>query len=117
MARPNTKPLRVAVYIRVANIDQADCHYESLKQFYINHIGSIPNGTLADFYVDEASGSSRQRPALQRLLTDCQAGQIDQVMVKSLRILNRNITEALNFILAANRCGAAVCLEKEGLVV
>jgi DNA invertase Pin-like site-specific DNA recombinase len=110
------KPLRVAVYIRFGS-DLDHLHQDVLRQFYIDLIGGIPNGTIADFYVDEGPGTTRNRPELQRLLADCHAGFIDQVVTKSISCLSRNTFDALALCREINGCGSTICFEKEGLVV
>lgn len=52
----------------------------------------------ADFtYIDKMSGVSRDRPELQRLLTDIRAGDI--VVVKSLDRLSRSIVTYLTLLI------------------
>jgi DNA invertase Pin-like site-specific DNA recombinase len=110
-------PKRVAVYSRMAIPDQPGSHTELLKQSYIEQIGGIPGGTLADFYIDVGSGINRDRPELNRMLADCRAGKIDHVITKSVSRLSRNIADTLALCNEVKDCGVTIRFEKEGLVV
>ena len=117
MQKQFPNPMRIAVYSRMAIPDQPRPHYELLKRSYIDQIGGIPGGTLADFYFDVGSGINRDRPELNRLLADCRAGKIDHVITKSVSRLSRNIADALVLCNEMKNCGVTIRFEKEGLVV
>ena len=78
---------KVAAYCRVST--EADAQLVSLetqKSHYEELISANPEWVFAGLYYDEGiSGTSKEkRPALQRMIADCEAGKIDRVLVKSL---------------------------------
>ena len=109
-------PKRVAVYCRVATVEQLTLP-EERKQLCINQIGGIPEGIPVDFYIDVVPGTIRGRPALQRLLADSEAGIFDQVVAKSVSDLGRNLMDASANCRTMRSYGTAIRLEREGLVV
>ena len=86
-ARAITAKTRVAAYCRVSTgMDDQLVSLETQKSHYENLIGSNPEWEYAGLYYDEGiSGTSKEkRPALMRMITDCEAGKIDRIMTKSL---------------------------------
>ena len=85
----NVQPIkrkRVAAYARVSSGKDAQIHSLSAQiSYYNNYIGSRGDWEFAGIYADEAmTGTKENRPEFQRLLTDCRAGKIDMVIVKSI---------------------------------
>jgi len=91
---------RCAVSTRKSTEEGLDQEYNSIHaqtdagHNYINsqrHEGWIP---VADDYDDPAySGGSMERPALQRLLRDIEAGKIDIVVVYKIDRLTRSLAD------------------------
>ena len=58
---------------------------------------------------------SSKRPALQRMIADCEAGKIDRVLVKSLSRFARNTTDCLELTRKLLGLGVTIYFEKENL--
>ena len=100
MSESTRQRKRCAVYTRKSTEEGLDQEYNSIHaqtdagHNYINsqrHEGWIP---VADDYDDPAySGGSMERPALQRLLRDIEAGKIDIVVVYKIDRLTRSLAD------------------------
>ncbi len=115
---PGTTKTRVAAYCRVStgaedqliSLDTQKAHYENL-------IGSNPDWIYAGLYYDEGiSGTSKEkRPALQRMIADCEAGKIDRILTKSLSRFARNTTDCLELTRKLLDLGIPIYFEKENI--
>ncbi len=115
---PEKARLRVAAYARVSS-DSADQLNSYLAQvdYYTRHIGENPDWELADIYADEGiSGlDARKRDEFNRMLSDCRAGKIDRILVKSVSRFARNTRDTLRFIRELLRLGVTIQFEKENI--
>src|ERR1035438_6682203 len=77
--------LRIAIYARVSTSDKGqdtENQLRELRQFVAN---KAPEGwTLAEEYVDQASGKNANRPEFQRLFRDAAERKFDVVLFWSL---------------------------------
>ena len=94
------KKKRCAVYTRKSVEDGLDMEFNSLdaqREAGVSYIASQKaNGwvCLPDRYDDGGfSGGNTNRPALQRLLADCEAGKIDIIVVYKIDRLSRSICD------------------------
>lgn len=116
--RIRRKKLRVAAYCRVSTASDAQLEsLETQKAYYENYISSRPDWKLADIYFDEGISGTKlyQRPALQRLLADCESRQIDMVVTKSLSRLSRNTMDCLEIVRKLQSLDIPIYFEKEAL--
>ena len=117
-ARPTAAKTRVAAYCRVSTgMDDQLVSLETQKNHYKELIGSNPEWVYAGLYYDEGiSGTSKEkRPALQRMIADCEKGLIDRIMTKSLSRFARNTLDCLKYIRQLKDKNIAVFFEKEGM--
>ena len=117
-AQPVMTKTKVAAYCRVST--EADAQLVSLetqKSHYEELINANPDWVFAGLYYDEGiSGTSKEkRPALQRMIADCEAGKIDRVLVKSLSRFARNTTDCLELTRKLLGLGVTIYFEKENL--
>ena len=113
-----TAKTRVAAYCRVSTgMDDQLVSLETQKSHYENLIGSNPEWEYAGLYYDEGiSGTSKEkRPALMRMVADCEAGKIDRIMTKSLSRFARNTTDCLELVRKLLDLGITIYFEKENL--
>lgn len=91
---------QVAAYARVSSGKDAMLHSLSAQvSYYSDLIQSDPNWQYAGVYSDEAiSGTKEDRPGLQQLIADCQAGKIDMVITKSISRFARNTVTLLETV-------------------
>ena len=117
-ARPSKAKTRVAAYCRVSTgTDDQLVSLETQKSHYEDLISANPDWVYAGLYYDEGiSGTSKEkRPALQRLIADCEAGKIDRIMTKSLSRFARNTTDCLELTRKLLDLGITIFFEKENL--
>jgi site-specific DNA recombinase len=95
-----TSPLRCAIYTRKSTEEGLDQDFNSLAaqreaaEAYIHSQAHAGWTALPDRYDDGGySGSNLDRPALQRLLADIQAGHIDCVLTHRVDRLSRSLLD------------------------
>ncbi|MBP5542906.1 MAG: recombinase family protein [Kiritimatiellae bacterium] len=100
MEKAERKTFRCAVYTRKSVEDGLDMEFNSLdaqREAAENYIASQKaNGwvLLPDRYDDGGfSGGNMNRPALKRLLVDCEAGKVDIIVVYKIDRLSRSICD------------------------
>jgi len=100
-----TAPVSCAAYIRVSTEDQANKEYSSLEvqreacEAYVGLHRDESWRLLPDEYSDGGfSGGNTSRPALQRLITDIDAGEIDCVVVQRFDRLSRSMLDFLQLL-------------------
>lgn len=115
---PEKVKLRVAAYARVSS-DSADQLNSYLAQvdYYTRHIGENPDWDLVDIYADEGiSGLDfHKRDEFNRMVSDCRAGKIDRILVKSVSRFARNTRDTLRFMRELMRLGINIQFEKENI--
>ena len=117
-SRGATAKIRVAAYCRVSTgTEDQLISLEAQKSHYEELIGSNPNWQYAGLYYDEGiSGTHKEnRPALQKMIADCEAGKIDRLLVKSLSRFARNTTDCLELVRKLLDLGVTIFFEKENL--
>lgn len=107
------KPLRVAVYCRLANEDQISKN--ALIQKYTSLVRSHEDWTLTSIYMDIGVPASplSKRIQLNRLLADCRKGGIDKILVKSISRLARNMQNCQEILRELTALGVSVRFEME----
>ena len=116
--RPAAAKIRVAAYCRVSTgMDDQLVSLETQKSHYEDLISSNPEWEYAGLYYDEGiSGTNKEkRPALLRMIADCEAGKIDRIMTKSLSRFARNTTDCLELTRKLLDIGVTIFFEKENL--
>jgi len=114
MPRRSTKKLRCAIYTRKSTdegLEQAfnslDAQREACAAFIQSqkHEGWTVSPTLYDD--GGLSGGTLQRPALQRLLADIEAGQIDVIIVYKVDRLTRALSDFAKLVEIFDRRGVS----------
>ena len=92
--------MRAALYIRVSTDEQVKEGYSIESQLNILSAWSIVKGCeIADRYIDDGySAKNMNRPAMKRLLADCEAGLIDAVVVWRLDRLSRSLRDIVSTV-------------------
>lgn len=100
MDRPAKKLLRCAVYTRKSTEHNLDLEFNSLDaqreacEAYIKSQAHEGWRLIPTHYDDGAfSGASLERPALQKLLVDVQAGNVDVIVVYKVDRLTRSLSD------------------------
>ena len=99
-AANTTGRVRVAIYIRVSTLEQAQEGYSIGVQTEKLQAYCVARGwDVVSVYTDPGfSGSNMNRPALNRMLTDIKAGHVDMVLVYKLDRLSRSQRDTLIMI-------------------
>lgn len=110
--------LRVAAYCRVST--DSDEQLESLENqqtHYENYIAVHDDWELAGIYLDEGITGTKKdkRPALIRLIADCENHLIDYVITKSLSRFSRNTTDCLELVRKLQALNIPILFERENL--
>lgn len=93
-------PQKVAIYIRVSTQEQAQEGYSVDQQTErLTSFCKAKDWPIVDVYTDPGfSGANTQRPALQKLFSDIEAGRVDCVLVYKLDRLSRSQKDTLYMI-------------------
>lgn len=110
--------VRAALYLRVSTEDQAREGYGLEAQAAATRAYVAAQGweTAEPPYIDAGvSGAKAERPALDQLLRDAEAGQFSRVVVLKLDRLGRSLRNLLALYDALERRGVAVVSVKEAV--
>ena len=101
-----SEKMRAAVYCRLARTDdERIAEQENRVSSYAKKQGC---GEIAVFVDNGENGNSLNRPAMNRLNADIEAGLIDAVYVHSLPRIGRNVIEVLKWLDGLRRKGIVV---------
>ena len=109
---------RVAAYCRVSTATEDQLvSLEAQKAHYEEYITAHPDWEYAGLYYDEGiSGTKKEiRPALMKLIADCEDGSVEYIDTKSLSRFARNTLDCLNYIRKLKEKNIPVFFEKEGI--
>lgn len=111
------KKTKVAAYARVSTGKDAMLHSLAAQVSYYNKMISEQTGwEFAGVYADEAlTGTKDTREEFQRLISDCKAGKIDMVIVKSISRFARNTFTMLKTVRELKALGVDVFFEEQNL--
>jgi site-specific DNA recombinase len=103
--------VRCAIYTRVSTPDQAGGNFSSLdnqREMADAYILSQGWGTVGQQYNDAGfSGSTLERPALDRLLRDAQDGLVDCIVVTKIDRLSRSLLDFARIVDVLDRHGVS----------
>ena len=114
-AMPKRK--RTAAYTRVSSGKEAMLHSLSAQvSYYSGLIQKRADWEYAGVYIDEAvSGTKDSRAEFQRMLDDCRASKIDQVITKSITRFARNTVTLLKTVRELKALGIDVFFEEQNI--
>jgi len=108
---------KVAAYARVS-VDYLDNLHSLAAQisYYTKTIKSRADWEFAGIYSDEGiTGTKVNRPGFQELLRQCELGNVDMVITKSISRLNRNTVDLLNTVRSLKEKGINIYFERENI--
>lgn len=114
----NNKKLRVAAYVRVSEeTKETQRSLHAQEEFYRRQIHEKAEWELAGIYKDNGiSGTDiKRREGLVRLISDCEAGNIDLILVKSVSRFARNTLDLLRIVQYLTRLGVSVRFEEQNI--
>lgn len=117
-SQSGVKKLRVAAYCRVSTDQEEQLNsFENQVSYYTAYINGKPEYEMAGIYADEGiSGTStRKRTDFNRMISDCERGKIDLIIVKSISRFARNTQDCLSYSRKLKNMGIGVFFEKENI--
>lgn len=111
------RKIRVAAYARVSSGKDASLQSLSAQvSYYSAFIQRHQDWEYAGVYADEAvSGTLDTRAEFQRLLKDCNDGQIDVIVTKSISRFARNTVDLLETVRSLREINVEVYFERENI--
>lgn len=112
------KKLRVAAYARVSTgSDEQLLSLETQKAHYENYINANDEWVFAGIYFDEGISGTKveKRSGLLQMLSDCESGNIDFLITKSISRFSRNTTDCLEMVRRLQELNIPVYFEKEDI--
>ena len=112
----NPGVVRTAAYARVSKESERSTHSLAAQvSYYSELIQSNPEWEYAGVYIDSFITGSKtsSRDGFNKLIAECDAGNIDLVLVKSISRFARNTVDLLNTVRHLKEIGVAVVFEKE----
>lgn len=109
---------RVAAYCRVStDSDEQLIYLEAQKSHYESYIRSNDDWEYAGLYYDEGiTGTKKElHSGLLTMMADCEDGEIDMVITKSISRFARNITDCLEMVRKLTDLGITIIFEKENI--
>lgn len=91
----------VVIYVRVSTDDpKQTSSFELQKNYYTDIVNRHEGWTLVNIYADEGiSGTSlNHRDAFLKMIEDCEEGNIDLIVVKSVSRFARNLVDCLFYV-------------------
>lgn len=110
--------LRVAAYCRVStDSDEQATSYEAQVEHYTEYIQKNPEWEFAGIYADDGiSGTNtKNREEFNRMIEECEAGNIDMIITKSISRFARNTLDCLKYIRQLKEKNIPVFFEKEAI--
>ena len=110
--------LKVCGYARVSTGSQAQAtSYTAQVEYYTEKIESNPLWEFAGVYADEGiSGTNvKHRDEFQMMISDCEDGNIDLILTKSITRFARNTVECIQTIRKLKENGTECYFEKENI--
>ena len=117
-AEKKRKKLRVAAYCRVSTDEERQLgSFENQIDYFTKLIHDNQTYELVKIYSDEGiSGTSvRKRDGFKTMIEDCEKGEIDFVITKSISRFARNTQDSLNYTRKLKDMGIGIYFEKEGI--
>ena len=110
--------LKVCGYARVSTGSQAQAtSYTAQVEYYTEKIESNPLWEFAGVYADKGiSGTNvKHRDEFQMMISDCEDGNIDLILTKSITRFARNTVECIQTIRKLKEIGVGIYFEKENI--
>ena len=115
----DAKPkLRVAAYCRVStDSDEQATSYDAQTEHYTEFIQKTRNGNLpvSTPMMVFSGTNTKKREDFNRMIDDCEAGNIDMIITKSISRFARNTLDCLKYIRQLKDKNIPVFFEKEAI--
>ena len=118
ISSPVKRKTRVAAYCRVStSMEDQMLSLETQKAHYEDYIRKNPAWEYAGIYYDAGiTGTKKEvRPALMKMIEDCENGLVDRIITKSISRFARNTTDCLEIVRKLLLLDIPVFFEKENI--
>lgn len=116
--KPLTSKLRVAAYVRVS-MQSEDLlrSYARQVDYYTKLISNNPEWELAGIFADRGvtGTNAEKRDGFLEMLSECEKGNINIILTKSISRFSRNTLDLLNTVRHLKELGVEVRFEKENI--
>ncbi|HRR78468.1 MAG TPA: recombinase family protein, partial [Ruminococcus sp.] len=116
--KPLTSKLRVAAYVRVS-MQSEDLlrSYARQVDYYTKLITNNPEWELAGIFADRGitGTNAEKRDGFLEMLSECEKGNINIILTKSISRFSRNTLDLLNTVRHLKELGVEVRFEKENI--
>lgn len=112
------KKLRVAAYARVSTDSEEQLlSLDTQKNHYETYIKARPDWEYAGLYFDEGITGTKlaKRDGLLQLISDCERGLIDYIIIKSISRFSRNTVDSIEVVRKLCSMGIYIFFEKENI--
>jgi DNA invertase Pin-like site-specific DNA recombinase len=112
------KRLKTAVYVRVTGFGEEALNSLAYQTYYYQNLiqRNSHKWEFVRIYADESvTGTKENRPEFNRMLEDCRAGKIDQILCKSIYRFARNTVVSLQTLSELKTLNIDVWFEIENL--
>lgn len=112
------RKIRLAAYCRVSTNNEDQLYsFENQVTYYKDYANCHPEYELVEIYADEGitGTSTKRREQFKRMIADCEAGNIDMVITKSISRFARNTADCLMYSRKLKSLGIGVQFEKESI--
>lgn len=117
-AKEEKPKLRVAAYCRVStDSDEQATSYEAQIEHYNDYISKNPEWVMAGIFADDGitGTNTKKRGEFNRMIDECEAGNIDMIITKSISRFARNTLDCLKYIRQLKEKNIPVFFEKENI--
>ena len=110
--------IRVAAYCRVStDREEQESSFKNQQDYYTKYIADHADYTMAGIYADEGitATNTKKRENFKRMIEDCEKGNIDLVITKSISRFARNTQDCLFYSRKLKELRIPIIFEKEGI--
>ena len=110
--------LRVCAYCRVSTDSEEQLNsLEAQKKYYSEYIKNHDNWQFKGLYFDSgiSAANKEKRQGLLKMVHDCEAGNIDLIVTKSISRFARNTADCLELVRKLKDIGVYIYFEKENI--
>ena len=110
------KKLRVCAYVRVSTGSDAQANsFLTMLTYYTEYIESNPDWEFVGIYADEAITGTKvdKREEFRTMLQECEDGNVDLIVTKTVTRFGRNTLETLRAIRRLKELGIGVYFESQ----
>ena len=103
----------IGIYLRVST-DKQETQSQRFEIIKWCRLQGYPNESILEYSDDGVSGTSKNRPELNRLISDVQAGKLSKVITFESSRLSRDFMQFLNIMAIFSEAGVTIEVPNKG---